>query len=306
VRVLLWLTNPVRAFEPTPEQVGALAARSAHAHELVSVQTESEFLAQLPDADAVVVWRFRPEWYARAPRLRHAFTPSAGHDPLPAEPSGRVARHFGSFQGSLLAESLVAMITFLNRRLAVALQAQAERRWERAPFSARRRLHGQVALILGYGAIGQHCGRLLSALGMVVHGLRRDLTRPSPWAQRMFSPGERLEALVLADHVVCVLPGDTGTDHFLDAAALARMKSTSCVYNLGRGNAIDTVALSDALARGRIAGAFLDVTPEEPLPARSPLWAVPNLYLTPHASAIGIEYLELYFEQLAGELGALS
>lgn len=304
MRVLLWLSNAVRAFEPTPGQLAALRARIPQ--ELVAVQTESEFLAQLPAADAVVVWRFLSEWYARAPRLRHAFTPSAGHDPLPPELTGRVARHFGSFQGVLMAESLVAMITFMNRRLGAALSAQTEQRWDRAPFSERRRLHGQVALIIGYGAIGQHCGRLLSALGLVVHGLRRDLTRPSPWAQRVFSPAERLEAVALADHVVCVLPGDTGTDWFLDAAAFARMKPSSCVYNLGRGNAIDAADLQAALTQGRLAGAFLDVVPEEPLPASSALWMAPNLYLTPHASAIGVEYLDLYFEQLAHELGQLS
>ena len=304
MRVLLWLSNPVRAFAPTPAQLAALGGRGGQ--QLVTVHGESEFLAELPAAEAVVVWRFLPEWYALAPQLRHAFTPSAGHDPLPAEPTGRVQRHFGSFQGLLMAESLVAMLTFLNGRFGVALQAQAERRWERAPFSERRRLHGQVALIIGYGAIGQHCGRLLSALGMVVHGLRRDLTRPSPWAQRMFHPAQRAEALAAADHVVCVLPGDTGTQHFLDAACFAQMKPSSCVYNLGRGNAIDATALQAALAEGRIAGAFLDVAPEEPLPASSPLWTTPNLYLTPHASAISREYLDLYFEQLARELGQLS
>jgi phosphoglycerate dehydrogenase-like enzyme len=304
LRVLLWLPNPVPAFEPSAGQLAALAAQIAQ--ELVTVQTESDFLAQLAAADAVVVWRFLPEWYALAPRLRHAFTPSAGHDPLPLDPSGRVQRHFGSFQGLLMAESLVAMISFMNARFGVALQAQAERRWERAPFSERRRLYGQVALILGYGAIGQHCARLLSGLGMVVHGLRRDLARPSPWAQRMFAPTELREALALADHVVCVLPADTGTDHFLDAPAFARMKSSACVYNLGRGNAIDAAALHEALTRGRIAGAFLDVAPEEPLPASSELWTAANLYLTPHASAIGSEYLDLYFEQLARELDGLA
>ena len=92
MRLLLWLSNPVRAFEPTATQLAGLTGQITQ--ELVSVQTESEFLEQLPGADAVVVWRFLPEWYARAPRLRHAFTPSAGHDPLPPEPTGRVERHF--------------------------------------------------------------------------------------------------------------------------------------------------------------------------------------------------------------------
>jgi D-2-hydroxyacid dehydrogenase (NADP+) len=163
-----------------------------------------------------------------------------------------------------------------------------------------------VALIIGFGAIGQHCGRLLSALGVVVHGLRRRAAPPSPPATRSFNSEQRLEAVALADHVVCVLPGDTGTDHFLDAAAFAAMKPSAVVYNIGRGNAIDPDALASALCERRIAGAFLDVLPQEPLPASSPLWTAPNLHLTPHASAISRDYLDLYFDELARDLAGRS
>jgi phosphoglycerate dehydrogenase-like enzyme len=270
------------------------------------VHDEAEFLAALPLAECVVVWRLEPDWYSRAPRLRHAFTPSAGRDPLPPEPTGRVQRHFGSFHGPLMAESLLAMISFMNRRLGAALSAQTERRWDRSPFSSTRRLRGQVALLIGYGAIGQCCGQLLGALGMTVLALRRDPALSSPGAARVYAPEQRREALSLADHVICVLPGDTATDHFLGALELASMKPAACLYNLGRGNAIDGAALCEALRRGHIAGAFLDVVHEEPLPPGSPLWSAPNLYLTPHASAISAEYLDLYFEELARQLAEVS
>ena len=124
--------------------------------------------------------------------------------------------------------------------------------------------------------------------------------------RRVFSAEQRLKALAGADHVVCVLPSDTGTDRFLDAAAIASLPERAVVYNLGRGNAIDAEALCDALHRGRVAGAFLDVVPEEPLPESSPLWRAPNLYLTPHASAIGADYLDLYIEELAVEMSRLA
>jgi phosphoglycerate dehydrogenase-like enzyme len=304
MRVLMQLSNPVPAFQPTQQQRAALAARLTR-HELASVTTEAEFLAELPLADAAVVWRFRADWYDSAPRLRHLFTPSAGREPFDADPSGRVALHFGRFHGALMAESLLGMVLFMNRKLGAAVAAQAERRWDRSPYSHCRRLHGQVALIIGFGAIGQQCGRLLAALGMVVHGVRRRAGPPSPPAVRLFTPEQRLEALALADHVALVLPGDTGTDHFLDASAFAAMKPSATVYNLGRGNAIDPDALTAALRTGRIAGAFLDVVPDEPLPASSPLWTTPNLQLTPHASAISGDYLDLYFDELARELAAL-
>jgi phosphoglycerate dehydrogenase-like enzyme len=305
LRVLVHLSHAVPAFQPSPRQIDALRAALAP-HVLTVAASESDFLDALPGAEAVVVWRFLEVWYARAPRLRHLFTPSAGREVFAADPSGRVERHFGRFHGALMSESLLAMIAFMNRKLGAALSAQAERRWDRSPFSERRRLSGQVALIIGYGSIGQRCGELLSALGLVVHALRRDVARPSPHARRVFTPAQRLEAVAGADHVVCVLPGDTGTDRFLDAEAIARMPARAVVYNLGRGNAIDLQALCGALAQGRIAGAFLDVVPEEPLAESSALWRAPNLYLTPHASAIGADYLDLYFDELALELARLA
>jgi len=301
--LLIHLAHPVPAFQPTSAQLAALLPRLA-AHQVQVVCSEDVFLAALPRADAVVVWRFAEAWYARATRLRHLFTPAAGRESIAADPHARVARHFGRFHGALMAESLAAMVAFMNRRLGAALAAQAECRWDRAPFSARRRLSGQVALIIGYGSIGQRCGAMLSALGMIVHALRRDVARPSPGASRVFAVEQRLQALEGADHVVCVLPSDTGTDHVLDGEAFSHMSPHACVYNLGRGNAIDAEALLSALEGGRIAGAFLDVVSEEPLPQSSPLWRAPNLYLTPHASAIGAEYLDLYFDELARELSA--
>jgi D-2-hydroxyacid dehydrogenase (NADP+) len=301
MRVLVYLSSPVRAFEPTDSQLAALAARLVE-HEVIAIHDDAELLAALPMADAAVVWRFPEHWYPLATRLRHLFTPSAGREPFAPDPSGRVQQHFGHFHGALMAESLLAMITFNSRRLGVALAAQADRRWDRGPYSGCRRLRGQVALMIGFGAIGRQCAELLSAVGMVVHGLRRELTDPSAPARRLFNREQRFEALALADHVVCILPGDTATDGFLGSAELAAMKPSACVYNLGRGNAIDADALLLALGAGRIAAAFLDVVPEEPLAASSPLWTTPNLYLTPHASAISAEYLDLYFEELAGEL----
>jgi phosphoglycerate dehydrogenase-like enzyme len=201
-----------------------------------------------------------------------------------------------------MAESLLGMMLFETRRFGVALEAQRVRRWDRAAFAETRRLAGQTALLIGYGEIAKHCAKLLEALGVRVHGLRRDPSRGGDHAERLFGPDELLEAVAGADHIACILPGDTQTDALLGAAAFARMKPTACVYNLGRGNAIDVEALASALGRGAIASAFLDVLPEEPLPASSPLWSVPNLHLTPHASAINAEYLDFYFAELGTEL----
>ena len=303
MRVVVHLENDVPAFAPSRIQLAALARLAPHV-ELIACRNEREFAERVADAEAIVVWRFEAGTLERAPALRHVFTPAAGREAIALD--SRIVAHFGSFHGHLMAESLLGMMLFEARRFGVALAAQAERRWQRAPYANTRRLAGQTALLLGYGAIAEHCARLLRGLDVHVHGLRRDPSRGGRHAERMFGPEALLEAVALADHVVCILPSDTGTDRLLDAAAFAHMKPSTCVYNIGRGNAIDTTALVAALERGAIAAAFLDVVPEEPLPADSPLWNTPNLHLTPHASAINAEYLDFYFAELGPELEMLA
>jgi D-2-hydroxyacid dehydrogenase (NADP+) len=304
MKIVIYLKSEVSVFRASAAQVGALASRLPM-HTFVPVASKDELLAVLQDADAAVVWSFPAKWYAHAPRLRHVLTPAAGRDRIQADPSGRVQLHFGQFHGILMAESLLGMMYFLNRRLGVAVANQRLHGWAPRAYEGTRRLAGQTALIIGYGSIGRRAAALLTAVGVQVHGVKRDVRHGGEGAQRLFPREELPAALPLADHVVCILPRDPGTDHLLDAAAFAQMRDGAFVYNLGRGNAIEPGALVAALASGKLGGAFLDVCPDEPLPADSPLWDAPNLYLTPHASAIYDEYLDLYFDELAALLPGL-
>jgi phosphoglycerate dehydrogenase-like enzyme len=157
-------------------------------------------------------------------------------------------------------------------------------------------------LIVGYGALGRECARLLKAVGLHVVGVKRQAAVDPAPADAVFALQELPRLLPEADHVISTLPADTGTDHLFDAAAFAAMRPSAGFYNLGRGNVVDEAALLQALNAGRIAHAFLDVFEREPLPADSPLWHAPNLALTPHASAINAEYLDLWVEELASVL----
>jgi D-2-hydroxyacid dehydrogenase (NADP+) len=298
MRILVYLNSSVSVFAATDAQVTRLATRLPR-HTLARVASKAELVAGLAEADAVVVWSFPAKWYEAAPWLRYVFTPSAGRERIQPDPRGKVELRFGEFHGTLMAESLLAMMLFMNRRFGVALENQRAHAWEPRAYESTRRLAQQTALIVGYGAIGRRAAKLLSVTGMKVHGLKRNVEQGGPGVDRLFSRDELHGALALADHVACILPGDTGTDHLLDATAFASMKRGAFVYNLGRGNAIDHAALIEALGSGALGGAFLDVWPEEPLPADSPLWAVPGLYLTPHASAVYQDYLDLYFDELA-------
>jgi phosphoglycerate dehydrogenase-like enzyme len=96
---------------------------------------------------------------------------------------------------------------------------------------------------------------------------------------------DRIEELLPdADHIVNVLPASQATTGFIDAQKLAKMKPTTVLYNIGRGDTVDQGALIDALSHERLAAAYLDVTSPEPLPTDHPLWSAPNCYITPHTA----------------------
>lgn len=301
MKLVLSLPHSIRAFEPQAEQLARWRARYPQ-HQLVVAREEAEFLQQLADAEGVLVWRFAAAWYERAPRLRFVATPAAGREKVQPDPSGRVRAVHGSFHGKIMAESLLGMLLFFARRFDLASADQRAVRYERDQYSPTRRLAGQRALIVGYGALGRECARLLKAVGLHVIGVKRRAGVDAAPADAVHALTELPRLLGEADHVILTLPADTGTDHLFNDAAFAAMRPSAGFYNLGRGNAVDEAALLRALNAGTIAHAFLDVFEREPLPSDSPLWTARNLALTPHASAINAEYLDLWVEELASEL----
>ena len=108
--------------------------------------------------------------------------------------------------------------------------------------------------------------------------------RDDPHVDRFFERRELHAALAEADFVVLALALTPETDRILDAAALAAMKPSAYLINVSRGVQVDEAALIEALRSGRIAGAGLDAVTEEPLAPESPLWAMPNVIITPHVS----------------------
>jgi phosphoglycerate dehydrogenase-like enzyme len=128
---------------------------------------------------------------------------------------------------------------------------------------------------------------------MHVRVLRRRPEKPVPGAEAVVGPEAKLELLRWADFVVLATPLTKETECLIDRQALAAMRSSSYLINIARGEVVDDDALVDALQRGAIAGAGLDTFREEPLPASSPYWALPNAIVTPHISG----YTPRYFER---------
>ncbi|MGY1617276.1 phosphoglycerate dehydrogenase [Geodermatophilus sp. SYSU D00691] len=248
------------------------------------------------DAEALVVWGSSEADLAavagRMPGLRWVQTLAAGPDAVLAAgfPDDVVVTSGAGLHNRTVTEHALALVLALVRRLPAAGRAQAEHRWARElgglqplhPEGAVTTLIDARVLIWGFGSIGQSLAPLLRDLGARVRGVARSAGERSGFAVVAEDDLER--ELAGTDVLVMILPATSGTVRALDARRLAALPPHALVVNVGRGSTVDEDALTDALAAGRLAGAALDVTATEPLPAGSPLWDAPGLVLTPHAA----------------------
>lgn len=179
-----------------------------------------------------------------------------------------------------LAETVTGAMLALNGNVLRYVQQQRERKWRAMPF---RPLSGQTLLIVGLGAIGRRVAHNAKALGMRVIAIRRRRSE-EPHVDALHSPEALMEVLPEADFVSLHVRLNDETHHMIGLEALAAMKPGSYLMNTSRGGVVDTAALVGALQSGYLAGAYLDVFEEEPLPTSSALWSLDNVLLTPHAA----------------------
>jgi phosphoglycerate dehydrogenase-like enzyme len=172
-----------------------------------------------------------------------------------------------------------------------------------------RTFKGSTIGIVGMGAIGSAVAERARALGCTVLGLRRSHppgAAPSPEdaavAHQMYGMSQLHEMLGQCDAVVVAAPATADTHHLIDAPALAATKAGAMVINVARGSLLDEAAMMAALESGHIAAAALDVFETEPLPAESPLWDAPNMYLSAHSSVSTDRYLDDVFDRFIENL----
>jgi phosphoglycerate dehydrogenase-like enzyme len=179
-----------------------------------------------------------------------------------------------------IAEHAMAFIFSAGKRLYLYRDQQARQAWTD---QAHEELRDATVVVFGAGSIGGEVCRLASAVGMRVIAVRR---RPGavPGAERVVAPRELAAAASEADYLVVAAPLTQETRGAISREVLARMKLTAWIVNIARGPIIDEAALIDALRSERIGGAALDTFVQEPLPAASPLWTLPNVIITPHTS----------------------
>jgi phosphoglycerate dehydrogenase-like enzyme len=180
-----------------------------------------------------------------------------------------------------LAEYTIGLILALSKDFQTTLRHQSEHRWVQRETET---LSGKNVVMVGVGPIARRTAQIARALGMSVRGIGRTARRGDPDFGDIVAAGALRAAFVDADYVIMVLPSTPETAGLVDARAIAELRPTARLINVGRGSTLDQGALCAALRDGRLAGAALDVMTPEPLPADSPLWEVPNLIISPHMS----------------------
>lgn len=273
-----------------------LDPRLPHGWEAAPVDAREEIPGEHLDADALVVWGASSRHLAsaaRMDRLRLVQSLAAGVDGILAAglpEDVRIASGAG-LHSATVTEHTLALLLSLVRRLPEAARAQQRGEWSRE-LGGLQPLHpadGRVTtlldarvLIWGFGEIGQHLAPLLAALGAQVTGVARTAGERAGFP--VVPVEEIAEHLPRTDVLISILPMSRRTERAVDAEVLAALPSHALVLNVGRGGTLDQQALRHALEEGSIAGAALDVTDPEPLPADDPLWSAPNLLITPHAA----------------------
>jgi len=305
---LVYLNWPERCFRAGAREIALLKSMVPEGSRVVRVTGDRAFLKALPKATHIITWHFRGEWFRLARRLEVLATPGAGRELVAwrdAPPSVRV--HFGGFHGKIMSETVAGFILawargFFRREVASARTGAAPWRdvWPRAAIGGVcRTVAGTKAVVAGYGRIGRAIGDRLAALGIEVAGVTRRNAAELPALAKD------------ADWFVMALPGDTGTDDFLDARLISRLPRRCVVVNVGRGKAVDEAALLEALRGGRIAGAYLDVFKGESrigegdsgaaILSADPRTLPWNLVMMPHSSAFSSDYLWMCLEELKSE-----
>ena len=276
------------------------------------VRSPAELDRRIAEADVLVIsGLWRDALLERASRLCFIQSIGAGTDQF-----GRAAlQHRGirlasarGVNAAAVSQHAMALILALARRLPEARDNQQKRVWRGmiGDLSAREdELGGKTFLIVGLGDIGGRLARVAKAFDMRVIGLRRDPANGAGAADAVRGMGELKMLLPEADFVALTCPLVKETENLIDTAALARMKPSAFLINVARGRCVDEAALVQALTEGRIAGAALDVTVEEPLAPASPLWGLDNALITPHTAGETRRYEDNVLDILEDNLDRL-
>ena len=204
----------------------------------------------------------------------------------------------------IVAQTALAGILALARRFPQLAEQQRARQWKSLINAMPRDLAGQTAAIVGWGPIGQLLAQWLQALGVAIVVVRNSAqpagTHPT------FTYEVLREVAPKVDWLVIACPLSDRTRGLVRRDVLMAQPAGAHVVNVGRGEVVVERDLIDALEQGHLGGAYLDVFEHEPLPVDSPLWAMPNVIVTPHSAGISAgnagRVADMFLDNLARRL----
>jgi len=302
------MTDRILIFAREAETAAARAARHLPGAEIIAV-TEPEGLAAALARDPMAAFTIN------SPDLPNEAHQAVLHHPSVAwlQVGGSGYEHLGPLEGvtkritncagvlaPFLAETCVGALLALDHGLIHYRDRQRDETWAPRPF---RPLMGQTLLIVGAGAIGGEFAKRAAGLGMRVIALRRS-GQPVEGAAETRPPDALTESLAEADAVSLHLRLTPETAGICDAGFFAAMRPGALFLNTARGGHVVEPDLIAALASGHLAGAYLDVMRTEPLAKGDPLWAAPNLLLSPHAADGVSDWVERFTDRFVANVMA--
>jgi D-2-hydroxyacid dehydrogenase (NADP+) len=291
-KLVICVWHPFTFWRPQPVMPETIHARWPEMR-VVHLPDYDRLPAELPDTDIFVGYSLRAEQLTHAKKLKWIHSTAAGVAQLmypELRDSGIVVTNPSGIFSPPMAEHTMGLLLALARNFPDSVRYQDGSHWgQQDMWDLPQRfteLSSKVLLIVGFGSIGRELAKRAKAFDMRVWGVTRGGVSDSPHAEKIVPASQLEEVLPHADYVVIAAPETSETRRLMGAQQIARMKSGARLINVGRGSLLDETALIRALESGALGGAALDVTSVEPLPADSPLWKAPNLFITPHTSAI--------------------
>lgn len=256
---------------------------------VVRVDSEGNINGDATDAEVYFSWFYlKPTTLHRvldaAPSLRWHHAPNAGVNHILTPKyleRDLILTNGAGVHGIPIAEFVITYLLAYCKQLPSLYKLQNEHNWQRGlPI---QELFGKTLLIIGAGGIGQEIAVRAKAFGMHIFGSSRH-PKPLPNFDKVVGANEWKELLPEAEFVVIAAPLTLETKGMIDVETLGLFRPDSYLINIARGAIVDELALTTALEKGWIAGAALDTVFTEPLPPESPLWTLPNVFITPHCS----------------------
>ena len=254
--------------------------------EFVYAPKGEDIMAQIADADVYVGWPDRKQFLA-AKKIKWVMAPGTGVDRVLTVPELKngdvILTSIRGAHGVPIAESALGMIFWYTRGLMQSTRNQPKHLFTQQVIRDQMvELTGSTIGIIGLGSIGRALAKRAFAFDAKIIAVDAYPPAKPDFVHELWGLEKLDDLLRQSDYVVITVPGTAETAHMMGAREIGLMKRTAMLVLVSRGGVLDEKALLAALQENRLAAAALDVFEQEPLPADSPLWDVPNLLITPH------------------------